>query len=286
MAHAAIEPERLAGLLVESRVAVVALDAEGLVTGWSEAAVELFGWAGDEIIGQPLSTVWPDENRAADVRLYEGVMRGEHPHFRAWRRRKDGSHFLAEVSSSPITEDGLRTGSMALVRDVTAAASGAADLHRLLGASNLAIIGIDQQHNIRSWGGAAQAMHGWTADEIIGLPITTLWADVDGGAHSEAMVVTDAGESTVFRAWRRRKDGSRFLAELTASPTTANDGWVGSVSVSRDVTAEHALGQRLAAAERRFAAAFTGAALPLVICELDGYIVEANDAYAQLQAQH
>lgn len=279
MAEAAIDPSRLAGLLVESRVAVIAIDPDANVTSWSQGATDLFGWTADEMIGRPLATVWPDETRAADVRLLEGVTRGEHPHFQAWRRRKNGSHFLAEISTSPITEAGEHTGTLALCRDVTAAAAGAADLHRLLGASSLAIVGIDEQRNIRSWGGAAESMYGWTADEVLGLPVTILWANDQTAVHTDAVSSAKLGESSIFRAWRRRKDGSRFLAELTVSPTTKADGWVGSVSVSRDVTREHAMSKRLADAERRFAAAFTSAALPLVICELDGHVVEANAAY-------
>jgi PAS domain S-box-containing protein len=93
-------------------LAVIATDADGVVTTWNVRAETLYGWTRGEAIGRHIAelTVPPESRRTAEE-VMATLGRGE-----AWQgqfrlRRKDGSLFTAFVKDSPILdEDGELIG--------------------------------------------------------------------------------------------------------------------------------------------------------------------------------
>jgi PAS domain S-box-containing protein len=93
-------------------LAVIATDADGVVTTWNVRAETLYGWTRGEAIGRHIAelTVPPESRRTAEE-IMATLGRGE-----AWQgqfrlRRKDGSLFTAFVKDSPILdEDGELIG--------------------------------------------------------------------------------------------------------------------------------------------------------------------------------
>ena len=93
-------------------LAVIATDADGVVTTWNARAEALYGWARGEAIGRHISELTvPDESRLPAEQIMEALQRGE-PWQGAFRlRRKDGSLFTAFVKDSPILDqDGRLIG--------------------------------------------------------------------------------------------------------------------------------------------------------------------------------
>jgi PAS domain S-box-containing protein len=41
--------------------AIITIDAEGVVTGWSEGARQILGWTEDEMLGRSLGRIFPDD---------------------------------------------------------------------------------------------------------------------------------------------------------------------------------------------------------------------------------
>ena len=82
--------QMLQTIIDASVLAIVALDRDGRVTLWNNAATRLFGWSAQEVLGRPLPTV-PEDRRAE---FEEGLVRsraGEDVIYETQRRRKDGS---------------------------------------------------------------------------------------------------------------------------------------------------------------------------------------------------
>jgi PAS domain S-box-containing protein len=78
-------------LVRESPLPIVSLDLNARVTSWNQAAVRLFGWTEEEVLGRELPYVPEDETQAADV-LWEQGLRGEvQGPIELRRRRKDGT---------------------------------------------------------------------------------------------------------------------------------------------------------------------------------------------------
>jgi PAS domain S-box-containing protein len=93
-------------------LAVIATDAEGIVTHWNARAEALYGWMREEAIGRHIAElVVPDDQRSHGYEIIEQLQAGA-----SWQgsfrvRRKDGSVFTAYVKDSPILErDGRLIG--------------------------------------------------------------------------------------------------------------------------------------------------------------------------------
>jgi len=81
--------------------AVVAADRSGRIVFVNALAEELFGYPRQELIGQPVQTLWPARVRERYVRNMELYFATEHPlrfSTAAWGLRRDGSEFIGEMS--------------------------------------------------------------------------------------------------------------------------------------------------------------------------------------------
>jgi PAS domain S-box-containing protein len=101
--------------------AIITMDAEGAVTGWSEGAHQILGWTEDEMLGRSLGRVFPeDEGGEAALRaeiaqaIATGAGGGE-----GWRLRKNGSRFWAIGETRPMSEGDPRAGFVKMLRDRT-----------------------------------------------------------------------------------------------------------------------------------------------------------------------
>ena len=81
--------------------AVVAAERSGRIVFVNALAEELFGYPRDELLGQPVQTLWPARVRERYVRNMELYFATEHPlrfSTAAWGLRRDGSEFVGEMS--------------------------------------------------------------------------------------------------------------------------------------------------------------------------------------------
>lgn len=82
---------------------------------------------------------------------------------------------------------------------------------------------------------AAQRLHGYSLDELLGKPVTFLDAEMPESAVLERAGKAQAPEGAVFEARHRRKDGSVFDLEVFVKPMViAGKGLL--LDISRDIT--------------------------------------------------
>jgi PAS domain S-box-containing protein len=104
--------------------AIILADSRGIILSWNRGAQTLFGYAQDEIVGQPLTTLIPERYRKACTNGLQRVattearpLSGKTVELRGLKR--DGSKFPLELSlSSWQTDEG--TFFSAIVRDISA----------------------------------------------------------------------------------------------------------------------------------------------------------------------
>lgn len=102
---------------------ILVVDDEGVVRDANSVARTLFGWPGDELLGQKVEVLVPDgvrsvhkDHRRSYMRQPQARPMGIGMELRG--RRRDGSEFPVEISLSPFTSsEGMRV--IATVRDVT-----------------------------------------------------------------------------------------------------------------------------------------------------------------------
>src|SRR5664280_1235954 len=112
--------EILGTIIRSSPLAIIAIDPEGNVMRWNQAAEQMFGWLEREVLGQFLPIVSEDK-RNEHLKLRERVLRGEaFTNVEVRRRKKDGSSIDINLSGAPLHDSQDRmTGIMSLSADIT-----------------------------------------------------------------------------------------------------------------------------------------------------------------------
>ncbi len=100
--------------------AIINIDTEGMVEGWSTGAESIFEYKAEEITGTPVAVIFTDEDRAEGVP--EKEMAAAREKGRAaderWHQRKDGSRFYVSGIMRPVYNPEL-TGYVKIARDMT-----------------------------------------------------------------------------------------------------------------------------------------------------------------------
>jgi two-component system, LuxR family, sensor kinase FixL len=100
--------------------AIITNDLNGVILSWNRAAERLFGYAAEEVIGQLITLIFPDqvEEQAA---LLDQTRRDEIlDHYETARRRKDGHIISVSATISSIRDaSGTITGASNILRDLT-----------------------------------------------------------------------------------------------------------------------------------------------------------------------
>src|SRR5438270_13336268 len=93
-----------------SDLAILSLDADGLITYANPATEAITGYAPGALEGAPLTLFYPDKIIAKDTSEYElSVVRSEGIFTaESFRKRKDGSVFWARVSTTPVYESAAK----------------------------------------------------------------------------------------------------------------------------------------------------------------------------------
>jgi diguanylate cyclase (GGDEF)-like protein/PAS domain S-box-containing protein len=113
--------QQLAAIVQSSSDAIYSLAADGTVTSWNAAAERLLGRPAAEMLGHPITSVWPAEQLEVNRSMFERAFAGEViTDVETVRLHRDGTRVAVTVSWSPIKDDaGAITGASVIARDIT-----------------------------------------------------------------------------------------------------------------------------------------------------------------------
>ena len=111
----------LNAIIDSSDDAIISKDLNGIVTSWNKSAERLFGYTAAEMVGQPITTLFPSDRQDEEPKILSRLRRGERvDHFQTVRKRKDGSLLDISLTISPIRDiDGKIVGASKIARDIT-----------------------------------------------------------------------------------------------------------------------------------------------------------------------
>jgi PAS domain S-box-containing protein len=111
----------LAAIVNSARDAIIARDLEGKVIAWNPAAEQMFGWKAEEIIGEPVYKIIPDDKVEEHQRWITAIRKGQHVEpFITERKHKDGKRIRVSVSVSPIiARNGEVLGASAIDHEIS-----------------------------------------------------------------------------------------------------------------------------------------------------------------------
>jgi PAS domain S-box-containing protein len=111
----------LASIVESSDDAIVSKNLDGIITSWNKGAERIFGYVAEEVIGQPITIVIPQERHSEEQDILARIRRGERiDHFETVRQRKHGSRIAVSLTVSPVKNaEGKIVGASKIARDIT-----------------------------------------------------------------------------------------------------------------------------------------------------------------------
>jgi formate hydrogenlyase transcriptional activator len=231
--------------------AIFVTDTQGVIRAANPCATELFGHSPADLIGMPVESLVPLRFRGHHPSHRENY--NAHPRTRQmgaamnlFGLRKDGTEFPVDILLKPV-ETPSGTVVLSFVRDNTEQHNAQVAMRRsdlqlrsiVEGIHDYAIYLLDGEGYVETWNTGAERIKGYAADEIVGAHFSRFFTqqDIDRGRPAELLRLAAARGRVEEEAWRVRKDGSLFWADviLTAirDETRAVTGYA---KVTRDFT--------------------------------------------------
>jgi PAS domain S-box-containing protein len=243
---------RLAAIVESSNDIILGKDLEGRITSWNHAAEMLLGYTAKEVMGRPVSMLFPTDRAGEEAEILARVRRGEQiKHFDTVRVTKSGRPIDVSLTISPIRDAaGRLIGASTIGRDVTERRRAQARFSGLLEAAPDAMVIINSAGIIELVNAQAQRMFGYGRDELVGKPVELL---IPGRFHARHMAhragfsgspkARSMGEGLNLLA--RRRDGSEFPVEISLGPLQTDDGTLITAAV-RDISERKTVERKLA----------------------------------------
>ena len=113
--------QRFSAILDSSTESILSKTRSGIITTWNRAAEEMYGYTADEVVGQHVSILVPDDRREELQGILDQVAEGvATERLETVRRRKDGSEAMVLLSVSPLVDEaGLVVGAITVASDLT-----------------------------------------------------------------------------------------------------------------------------------------------------------------------
>jgi protein-histidine pros-kinase len=238
--------------------AAVVADRKGKIIYLNREAENLFGYEPDELLGKPIEALMPSEYREKHKEYRKAYRKA--PRARPllsgldlYGRRKDGSHFRAEIALTPVrTDDGVVVAST--VREVNATDESEAYFRTMLESAPDAMIIVDERGRIAIVNAKAEDMFGYSRQELLGHRIEMLLPERLRDSHkAHRKTFSDQPELRPMGPGLElvglRKDGREFPVEISLSPVQTSSGAFVS-SVIRDVTDRKRMEREIIAARQ------------------------------------
>ena len=257
------DPQKFLASIVEySEDAVIGCAPDGTIVSWNRAAQKLFGYSAEEIVGQNIITLTIEEERPAAIAAIQRMKRGKSViPFDGTGITKDRRRIEISCSASPVKDaDETMMGVAGIVRDISErkrADEARALLAAVVESSEEGILAVSLDRKVLSWNRGAEAIYGFSAEEIVGQPVfSTIIPAEHQEEYEKFFLRVLAGETLVrFESERRRGDGERVDVALTYSPVKNQRGEVIGVSaIVRDITQAKATRQALHEANENYRA--------------------------------
>ena len=245
---------------------LVVIDASLNVVRVNRAFAEMIGTPADALVGCSIvSLVHPADLAENPIRTALVMRDGSTVSVRSLVRA-DGTAIDTEIVSSRLPEGGMlcavrlrkRGSRAAVLRETEARFSAVADnLH-----AGLAVTDLDNRAVYVN--GYLCERTGYAREELVGRRLASVFLSrEDQERDEERLRQREAGEREVYEVVHRRRDGSTFLAEVSAGPLRDGDGRIiGTVGVVIDISDRDRYERELAEREQRYRLLFEVMPLP------------------------
>jgi two-component system cell cycle sensor histidine kinase/response regulator CckA len=289
--------ERRFRSLIENSPDIVAIvEPEGTIRYVSPSVKGALGYRPEDLIGKNAFLLVPPEDASRlETRLGE-IPTSETPtvpiSFRF--RHRDGSWRAFEAAGNRLAADSENEGIILTLRDVTTRLTAEAALlesearqRAVFDTALDALITVDHEGRVAEFNPAAEQIFQYSREEVLGRPVADLIIPPSlRESYRQGLARYDTtGEAEILGHWiefsAMRQDGTEFPAELAI--TRINQGGASFFTGHlRDLTEQRRVQQDVLKSEERFRKLFESNTIGIVIADLSGKTLEANDAYLDM----
>ncbi len=239
--------------------AIVTVSLDGTITTWNPGAEQLFGYPAGEAIGTNIGIIIPNDRKAEISAELARIARGERVrHYETTRIARGGRPMIVSLSVSPLrSPSGTVVGASKIARDVTERKNAEEALleseemaRGIIETALDAFIQMDEDGRVIGWNPQAEALFGWSRDEVIGKALGDLIVPERLRARHTAGVARflQGGGSTILgkriEIDALRRDGTEIKVELKVTALRRRSGYVFNAFV-QDFPEKRALDEQL-----------------------------------------
>jgi PAS domain S-box-containing protein len=225
--------ERFRRVVEAAPNAMVMITAAGRIEMVNTQAERVFGYAREELLGQPVEMLVPERFRAHHPGLRDAFFTDPHSRPMGVGRnlfglRKDGSEFPVEIGLNPIETD---EGTMVLsaIVDISERKRLEERFRRVVEAAPNAMVMINGDGRIEMVNTQAERVFGYERAELLGQPVEILVPERFRGRHPDLRksFFTDPRSRPMGVGrdlFGLRRDGSEFPVEIGLNPIETEDG--------------------------------------------------------------
>lgn len=285
------ESEEQYRLLAETTRDIILLhDMEGYITYVNQAGLLLGGFSEAAVSGKPITAFVPPDRLAEIAERRARRADGDDATFLYETEFMDntGRRIPVEVNSTPVLREGKPAQFLIVARDISERKRAEQQIQfqaNLVANISDAIIATDLEYHVMSWNTTAETIYGWTADEVLGQPLSKFLRTqfVDDTLEASIRAVTDKGfwKGEVLQS---RKDGTTI--PILASVALFRDhrgNPQGLVAVNRDISERKEAERKIRESEETYRNLFQNAQVGLFRTRIsDGKILESNEQLAHM----
>lgn len=233
-------------LIFEGATTGIAFIKERAIVRCNRRFAEMFGYAREELIGQPTQILYGSGEGWKQVGRdgYPRIERGETYHSEVQGRRRDGEAFWMQLTGRLVDPADAAKGSIWVVNDVDdrrraedALKAALTEEQRIMDTATVGIVFLKDRRVVKCNRHFA-VMFAYAQEELIGhssaiwYPSMEAWQKAGG----EAYAIVERGEPCEFEQEVVKKNGERFWCHIAGRMLDASDPARGSIWVYTDVT--------------------------------------------------
>ncbi|MGH7427100.1 MAG: PAS domain-containing sensor histidine kinase [Candidatus Methylomirabilaceae bacterium] len=254
-------PEPLLRAILDAALdAFILIDTAGVIRQWNRQAELVFGWEESEAIGRTLTeTIIPQryhERHAQGLTRFDATGQGRllNRRIEITGRRRDGRELPIELTIAPIRQGRTQLFG-AFVRDITVRKATEDHLRfqsTILGNVRDCIVVTDLTGRVQFWNSGAEAVFGYSAEEMVGRSAAILNTDEDSHRLPLDLQRVQDGEDSSGEWRRRRKDGTTVWIDSKRVVLRDPRGQaIGILAVAKDITERKRADEALQATHER-----------------------------------
>jgi PAS domain S-box-containing protein len=295
---------QLAAIVQSSDDSIISVTPDDAIATWNAGAERLYGYTAQEIIGKPISAVFPPGQAEEELAHVSSPWEGQTlRHIETTRLHKDGRLVDVSLTISPVRDShGRVIASMGVGRDNTARRQAEHDLQQserkyrsIIEQSTDGIVLTDERGAIVVWNMGMARITGLARDAAMGQPVwdfalqllpaeartPALYDFMRTGSlgllqGDSAIPITEAYGMSI-----QRPDGARRDIEATCFTIDAGPGKMVSV-ICRDVTERKEAVEELRAQAEQYAAILTTTPDGFCVADSAGRLLDVNETFCRI----